>query len=227
MENSRRNLAKSLTSIGQQVALCGDWEDLKERTASPDTLIWSAFQDGILAGDAVITNRLEHWLALTLEAGPLPKSVAVESGVTEYLIGQAVRLPNFPTEMPWDDARECAKWFSIGLCDLARRLHGADSKPPGEEIPFDKIEVAYVSASVQRGVIIVGKSEHHAPAHHCQIVQALANAEGDYVTGPTMTELPGCAGKKISREIASLEKAIPSLKSYLKHEGNRGYRMVF
>jgi hypothetical protein len=47
------------------------------------------------------------------------------------------------------------------------------------------------------------------------------------VTGPQITELKGCRGKKISREIARLEREIPGLEKHLKHEGNKGYRPVF
>jgi hypothetical protein len=83
-----------------------------------------------------------------------------------------------------------------------------------------------VIADIQRGVIMVDGIEHHVAAHHCQIVNALVEEKGLYRTGPQLNELSGCRGKKISRELSALEKQIPSLCKYLKHEGNKGYRIV-
>ncbi len=85
--------------------------------------------------------------------------------------------------------------------------------------------VRSVYADVERGVIVVDGVEHEADAHHCKIVKALVDANGLNVTGPEINNLPGCHGKKISREIANLEKHIPALKKYLKHDGNKGYRI--
>ncbi|MCX7424737.1 MAG: hypothetical protein NTW96_03780 [Planctomycetia bacterium] len=84
-----------------------------------------------------------------------------------------------------------------------------------------------VNANVQRSVIVVEDEEHEAAAHHCQIIKALVEANGLNRTGPWMNKrLPGCRGKKISREIANLEEQIPALRKYLKHDGNKGYRIV-
>ena len=83
-----------------------------------------------------------------------------------------------------------------------------------------------VTVSVEKGVICVGGTEHSAQAHHCQIIKALIDAAGLNVTGPQMNDLPGCHGKKISREISHLEKQIPALEKYLSHDGNKGYRIV-
>jgi hypothetical protein len=87
-------------------------------------------------------------------------------------------------------------------------------------------ETTRVAVNTEKGLIIVDDTEHPAAAHHCQIVQALVDAAGLNVTGPEMDNLPGCKGKKISREIANLEKSIPALKSHLLHEGNKGYRLI-
>ena len=84
-----------------------------------------------------------------------------------------------------------------------------------------------VTVDVQAGKIFVDGVEHEAAAHHCQIVQALLEAEGLYVTGPEMTNLPSCQGKNISREIKNLEAEIPAIKAHLLHEGPRGYRLVW
>ena len=83
-----------------------------------------------------------------------------------------------------------------------------------------------VTADVRRGIITVNGVEHSAPAHHCQIVKALLDAEGLNVTGPEMDERPGCRGKKFSREIKNLEKKMPALMKYIIHDGNKGYRLV-
>lgn len=79
-----------------------------------------------------------------------------------------------------------------------------------------------VFADRVRGEIVVDGESHQAEPHYCVIVEALLDAQGLYVTGPAMLKLAGCRGKKISREIAAIERKIPVLKKYLRHEGNKG-----
>ena len=87
--------------------------------------------------------------------------------------------------------------------------------------------VRKVAADIQRGMIIVDGQPHRATAHHCQIVAKLVDAEGLYVTGLELNALPCCHGKKISREMNAIEKAVPAIKKYLKREGAKGYRIIF
>jgi biotin operon repressor len=74
--------------------------------------------------------------------------------------------------------------------------------------------------------IFVDEVSHDAELEWCSIVQSLIDASGDYVTGPEMRSLRGCRGKKIWKVVQELEEAIPTIKPYLRHEGNKGYRLL-
>jgi hypothetical protein len=83
-----------------------------------------------------------------------------------------------------------------------------------------------VKADVERGLIIIDGIEFSTFSHHCQMVKALIDEKGMYVSGPEMLDLKGCAGKNICREIKALEEKIPPIKQYLQHCGNKGYRII-
>jgi len=85
---------------------------------------------------------------------------------------------------------------------------------------------SHVSVDHGRSKIVVDGKEHDAELEWCSVLQALVDAEGEWRTGPQMKTLRGCKGKKIWKVLKALESAIPSIKSYLKHGGNRGYRLL-
>lgn len=116
--------------------------------------------------------------------------------------------------------------FVCAVGTLRSRINTAAETISRAEDDRDHTE-APVQVSLERGEIVVDGKTHDAPSHWCRIVNLLVENVGDYVTGPQMRDLPGCAGKKISREITALEKAIPAIGTYLRHEGNRGYRLLF
>ncbi len=93
------------------------------------------------------------------------------------------------------------------------------SSPPPRGTP-------HVSVERGRGKITVDGEEYDANPEWCSIVQALIDAEGRYVTGPEMQKLPGCKGRKIWKVIQNIEQVIPTIKPYLRHEGNKGYRLL-
>ncbi|MHC4406935.1 MAG: hypothetical protein ACYTG0_45545 [Planctomycetota bacterium] len=80
-----------------------------------------------------------------------------------------------------------------------------------EQVKEDR-ELSCVSANVQTGLITVDGKSHEVLAHQCRIVEALVNAAGDNVTGPKLSRLRGCKGKKIWQEIKKLEEAVPAIK---------------
>jgi hypothetical protein len=128
----------------------------------------------------------------------------------------------------WISAWDEATWWLRGkpdppICDIP---FSEDCKFLADLIDSEAAELEPVAVELKRGVIWVDGIEYSADAQHCQIVKALIDAEGGYVTGPKMNELPVCHGKKIAREIANIEKKIPALKKYLRHEGNKGYRLL-
>lgn len=131
MRNPQENaaedsLATSLVSIAERVKMCAGWEALLAQVKLADSLLWTAFQNGDLANDPVLKNRVEH--AIGLADGENP-----EGGLAEYLTGQTVRLPNFSTEVPWQYHQECANWFSTGLLDIARQLRTASKQQVGAQ----------------------------------------------------------------------------------------------
>lgn len=83
-----------------------------------------------------------------------------------------------------------------------------------------------ITVDIARGIIAVDSVEYGADAHWCTAVQALIDEGGRNLTGPQLSELHGCAGKKWSREFANLKEAIPPLADRILSDGRNGYRIV-
>lgn len=115
-----------------------------------------------------------------------------------------------------DDSWHLHRLYALVEWEFSCALSDLDPPPPDHSVTVDH----------ERSKIIVDGEKHDAKLEWCSIIRALIDADTNYVTGPDMRELRGCKGKKIWKEIKELEQAIPSLKSYLKHEGNRGWRLL-
>jgi hypothetical protein len=103
--------------------------------------------------------------------------------------------------------------------------HVEDSKPAVGSASGQSAD-PHVSIGQKRGKIRVNGKEYAAKPEWCSVVESLIKADGHYVTGPTMQQLPGCKGKQIWKVIKDLEGHIPVIKPYLKHKGNKGYPLL-
>ena len=130
----------------------------------------------------------------------------------------------------------------VGLCDVERltelvqeeyriaflRNNRAEPEATGWDAATEarNARPCAVSVDVLAGKIRVDDQDYDAPPHHCRMIKALLDAEGDYVTGPEMEDLPNCRGEKFSREFDNLVRRIPAIETYLRRRDTRGYRLV-
>jgi hypothetical protein len=85
-----------------------------------------------------------------------------------------------------------------------------------------------VAVNLPCNQLTIDGTPHPVQPHLAQMANALieAAATGEWwVTGPQMNDLPGCKGKKITREIGKL-RAIPGLDTLIRSESPKGYRLT-
>ena len=79
------------------------------------------------------------------------------------------------------------------------------------------------------GMITLDGEEIDCQPHQYEMLRALAVArdEGSFwVRGPKLNELPGCSGKKMSREFQTLKKLFPALKEIIEGQRGVGFRLT-
>lgn len=144
--------------------------------------------------------------------------------VKDLLEHPAILGEQFPEETPVLLERE------LCLAVDRRRITGgliryAEDRGDGSEGELDW--QGDVSTNKPAGKIIVDGIEYDAKPHECNLIQAFIDADGEYLTGPTINKtVKGCGGKKVSDLIKEIEEKIPAITNYLRHEGNKGYRLL-
>lgn len=128
---------------------------------------------------------------------------------------------------PAAGAMEAAMWRAIDVLDRLYAL-GTTQQPPAGGEPAGPASIAVDLAANK--VTIEGETFDVEP-HHARFVDMLVNARDAggaswYVTGTKLKKLPGCKGKKISREMKALKAKVPALNVLITSRRVLGYRLT-
>lgn len=123
--------------------------------------------------------------------------------------------------------------FEKWRLDLDREFDvaGGEAEPQEETIQTDGNgdDAGRIEIDLRNNTVSVDQISSNVSPHHAHILDALVQAahQGDWwVSGTTMNGLPGCRGKKISREIKHLKLAVPTLNSLIDSARGKGYRLT-
>jgi len=99
------------------------------------------------------------------------------------------------------------------------RIEEARGEPEASAPPGVRVDRA-------AGQVLVNGAPYPAEPWELSIVQALLDADGDYVTGPDLQNLAGCHGKKIWLVVKGLKARIPALDGCLAGQRRNGFRLI-
>lgn len=127
-------------------------------------------------------------------------------------VGKVEKPFRRPRHQPW-------KWVAKYIEGLSGQ-HGG--KPPSSP--------ASIEVDLAANKVTVEGETFGVEPHHARIVDALVKARDGqgpswYVTGTKLKTLPGCKGKKISREMKAIKAKVPPLNVLITSRRVLGYRL--